>query len=42
MIRFLAGVIVGIMITTIGFGGIARIGDNTIQKVQDLSREAAK
>ena len=42
MIRFLAGVIVGIMITTIGFGGIARIADNGVQKVQDISREAAK
>lgn len=42
MIKFLAGVITGIIITTVGFSGIARMFDNGVQKVQDVSKEAAK
>lgn len=42
MIRFFAGVIVGIILTTVGFSGISRIMDNGISKVQDISKEAAK
>lgn len=42
MIRFFAGVITGIIITSVGFSGIARIMDNGVSKVQEVSKEAAK
>lgn len=42
MIRFVAGVVVGIMITSVGFAGIARMLDNGVSKVQEVSKEAAK
>lgn len=41
MIRFVAGVIVGIMICTVGFSGIFRMMDNGVSKVQQVSKEAA-
>ena len=42
MIKFFAGVIVGIIITSVGFTGITRMLDNGVSKVQDISKEAAK
>lgn len=42
MIRFVAGVVVGIMITSVGFAGITRMLDNGVSKVQEVSKEAAK
>ena len=42
MKTFILGVITGIILTTVGFSGIARMMDNGISKVQDISREAAK
>lgn len=37
-----AGTIFGLVIATVGFSGVARIFDNGVQKVQEVSREAAK
>ncbi len=34
--------ILGIVVATIGFTGVARVADSGIQKVQEISREAAK
>jgi hypothetical protein len=42
MKNFLIGVVVGIVLTTVGFSGIARIFDNGLNKVQEISKEAAK
>jgi len=42
MIRFGLGVVVGIMICTVGFGGITRMLDNGVSKVQAVTQEAAK
>lgn len=42
MVRFVAGIITGIVICTVGFSGIARMFDNGVSKVQEVSREAAK
>ena len=42
MKNFLIGVVVGIILTTVGFSGIARIFDNGLNKVQEISKEAAK
>jgi len=40
--QFLAGTIFGIVIATIGFSGLASIGDKGVQKVQEVAKEAAK
>jgi hypothetical protein len=42
MKAFVAGTVFGIIICTVGFSGIARMFDNGVAKVQDVSREAAK
>lgn len=42
MTKFIAGIVFGIIIMTVGFSGIARMFDNGVTKVQEISREAAK
>jgi len=42
MIKFIAGVITGIMICTVGFSGIFKMMDNGVSKVQQASKEAAQ
>lgn len=42
MKTFIAGTIFGLVLATVGFSGIARIMDNGVEKVQTLSKEAAK
>lgn len=42
MKMFIVGTVFGLMLATVGFGGIARILDNGVQKVQEVSKEAAK
>jgi hypothetical protein len=42
MFKFAAGVIFGIVISTIGFSGLANIGDKSIQKVQEVAKEVAQ
>jgi hypothetical protein len=39
---FVLGTIFGIMVCTVGFSGMARIFDNGLAKVQEVSKEAAK
>ena len=39
---FVLGIIVGILICTVGLSGIARILDNGVARVQEVSKEAAK
>lgn len=39
---FIGGVVVGLVLATVGFSGIARILDNGVQKVQEVSKEAAR
>jgi len=39
---FILGTVFGIVICTVGFGGIARMLDTSVNKVQEISREAAK
>ena len=39
---FILGTVFGIMICTVGFGGIARMLDTGVNKVQEISKEAAK
>jgi len=42
MKTFIIGTIFGLILATVGFGGIARILDNGVTKVQEVSKEAAK
>lgn len=36
------GIVIGVVLTTVGFSGVARMFDNGLSKVQEISREAAK
>lgn len=42
MIRLVVGFILGIVVATVGFGGIARMLDHGVNKVQEVSKEAAR
>lgn len=42
MKTLIVGFILGVMVATVGFGGIAKMFDNGVQKVQEYSKEAAK
>ena len=42
MTKFVAGIITGIVICTVGFTGIARMFDNGVAKVQEVAKDAAK
>jgi len=42
MTKFIAGFITGIVIATVGFGGVARILDHSIEKVKEVSKEQAQ
>jgi hypothetical protein len=39
---FIIGTVFGIAVCTVGFTGIARIFDNGLNKVQEVSKEYAK
>lgn len=39
---FILGTIFGIIVASVGFGGIARMLDTGVTKVQEISKEAAK
>ena len=39
---FIAGTVFGLIIATVGLSGVARMFDNGVAKVQDISKEAAK
>lgn len=42
MTKFIAGVIVGIVICTVGLSGIFKMFDNGVSKVQEVTRDAAR
>lgn len=42
MKSFIFGTIFGIVVSTVGFSGIARMLDNGIQKTKDIATEGAK
>ena len=42
MKAFVLGAVFGILICTVGLSGIAKILDNGVSKVQEVSKEAAK
>lgn len=42
MKAYIAGVLTGIVICTVGFSGVARILDNSVSKVQEVAKDAAR
>lgn len=42
MKMFIAGTVFGIVIATVGIGGILKMGDNVVEQVQHYSKEASK
>jgi len=42
MKAFVVGTVFGILICTVGLSGIAKILDNGVARVQEVSKEAAK
>jgi capsular polysaccharide biosynthesis protein len=42
MRNILIGVVLGICIATVGFSGIARILDNSVTKLQSVTKDAAE
>ena len=42
MKAFVVGTVFGILICTVGLSGIAKMVDNGVSKVQEVSKEAAK
>jgi uncharacterized membrane protein YtjA (UPF0391 family) len=42
MKTLIIGIVIGLVLATVGFSGIARILDNSVAKVQTLSKEAAQ
>jgi capsular polysaccharide biosynthesis protein len=36
------GFILGLVVATVGFSGVARILDSSVSKVQEVAKEAAK
>jgi len=40
--NFLAGVIVGIVIATVGFSGVARMADKGVDKIKEVTIEQVK
>jgi len=42
MTKFLIGFVLGVVVATVGFSGVAQILDNGVSRVQDVSREIAK
>lgn len=42
MIKFVTGFILGVVVATVGFSGIARMLDNGVNKVKEVSQEQVK
>jgi len=42
MKNLLIGIVIGIIIQSVGFSGIAKILDNSVTKIQTFAKESAK
>jgi hypothetical protein len=42
MTKFLVGFILGIVVSTVGFSGIAKMADNGVNKVKEVTQEQVK
>ena len=41
MTRFIVGFVIGLVVATVGFSGVARIMDSGVQTIQETSKELA-
>ena len=42
MMKFVAGFVLGVVVTSVGFSGIARMLDRGVQTIQETSRDLAQ
>ena len=42
MTKFMVGFVLGIVVSTIGFAGLARLADRGVEHLKETSQEAAK
>jgi hypothetical protein len=42
MTKFIAGFVLGIIVATVGFSGIAKLLDNGVNKVKEVAKEKAQ
>jgi uncharacterized membrane protein YtjA (UPF0391 family) len=42
MIKFVVGFVLGLVVATVGFSGIARIADSGVQTIQKSAEELAR
>jgi hypothetical protein len=42
MTKLLVGFILGIVVSTVGFSGIAKLADNGVNKVKEVTQEQVK
>jgi hypothetical protein len=42
MTKFLVGFIFGIVVSTVGFSGIAKMADNGVNKIKEVTEEQVK
>ena len=42
MIKLLVGFILGVVVSTVGFSGIAKMADNVVEKVKQVTVDQAK
>ena len=42
MFNFISGVIVGIIVATVGFGGVVHVMDKAVDKTKEIVQEQAK
>lgn len=42
MIKFITGFVIGIVIATVGFSGIAQLADRGVQTIQDQTKELVR
>ena len=42
MTKFIIGFVVGVVVATVGFGGITRVLDRGVQTIQQQSKELAQ
>ncbi len=42
MTKFIAGFVLGIVVATVGFSGIAKLLDNGVNKVKEVAAEKAQ
>jgi hypothetical protein len=42
MTKFIAGFVLGIVVATVGFSGIAKLLDNGVNKVKEVATEKAQ